>query len=128
MSVTNSDDLRKALEEKRNELLSGTFNRDEIMIEQAAEEFERLQHQLNREVAIRNLDRASKLMKDVQAAIARLRDCTFGVCLHCEEPISQKRLRAIPWAAYCIACQERLDRQRLRSEVADDGGGIDVAA
>ena len=51
MSVTNSDDLRKALEEKRNELLSGTFNRDEIMIEQAAEEFERLQHQLNREVA-----------------------------------------------------------------------------
>ena len=40
MSVTISDDLRKALEEKRNELLLGTFNRDEIMIEQAAEEFE----------------------------------------------------------------------------------------
>jgi DnaK suppressor protein len=128
MSVTNLDDVRKALEAKRNELLSRTFDRDEIRIEKAAEEFERLQQQLNREVAIRNLDRASKLLKDVQAAIARFTDGTFGVCLHCEELIPEKRLKAIPWAAYCVACQERLDREISRDEVEDRNGTDELAA
>lgn len=128
MSVANSDDLRKALEAKRDELLSGTFDRDEIRIEMAAEEFERLQQQLNREVAIRNLDRASKLLKEVQAAIARFTDGTFGACLHCEEPIPQKRLIAIPWAAYCVACQERLERRRSKAKGEDGGDTIEVAA
>jgi DnaK suppressor protein len=128
MSVTNLDDVRKALEAKRNELLSGTFDRDEIRIEKAAEEFERLQQQLNREVAIRNLDRASKLLKDVQAVIARFIDGTFGVCLHCEELIPEKRLKAIPWAAYCVACQERLDREISRDEVEGRNGTDELAA
>jgi DnaK suppressor protein len=128
MSVTNLEDVRKALEAKRNELLSGTFDRNEIRIEKAAEEFERLQQQLNREVAIRNLDRASKLLKDVQAAIARFTDGTFGVCLHCEELIPEKRLKAIPWAAYCVACQERLDREISRDEVEDRNGTNELAA
>ena len=81
MSIDNSGDFRRALEAKRNELLSGTFDRDEIRIDKAAEEFERLQQQLDREVAISNLDRLSKLLKDVQAAIARFKDGTFGMVL-----------------------------------------------
>jgi len=128
MSIVNSDDVRKALEAKCNELLSGTFDRDEIRIEKAAEEFERLQQQLDREVAIRNLDRTSKLLKDVQAAIARFKDGSFGMCLHCEEPIPPKRLKAIPWAAHCVVCQDRLDRQRSRDKDEDSRRTIEVAA
>jgi DnaK suppressor protein len=88
-----------------------------------------LQQQLNREVAIRNLDRESKLLKDVQAAINRTEDESFGVCLRCEEEIPEKRLKALPWAAYCVACQETIDRQRAAGEpVDDDGEGVDLAA
>jgi DnaK suppressor protein len=32
----------------------------------------------------------------------------YGVCLECEEPISQKRLDAVPWAKYCVTCQESI--------------------
>jgi DnaK suppressor protein len=70
-----------------------------------------------------NLDRELNLLKDVKAAIARMTDGAFGTCLRCEERIAEKRLKAVPWAAYCVACQERIDRQRSADEV---GGGSDT--
>ena len=68
MAINKKKEARKVLETKRRELLSGTSDREEILIENAAEDFDRLQQQMNREVAIRNLDRESKLLKEVQAA------------------------------------------------------------
>ena len=120
MSKTKLEDVRKALEAKRKELLAGTSDRQEILIENAAEEFDRLQQQLNREVAIRNLDRESRLLKDVQKALSRAEDGTLGICLRCEEEIPEKRLNAVPWAAYCLKCQETVDRLHAAGEHTGD--------
>lgn len=129
MTIAKVKEVRKVLETKKAELLVGTSDRDEILIENAAEDFDRLQQQLNREVAIRNLDRESKLLKDVQAAINRTEDESFGTCLRCDEEIPEKRLKALPWAAYCVACQETIDRQRAAGEPIDeDGEGVELAA
>lgn len=49
-----------------------------------------------------------KLLREVQQALLRVEDGSFGVCQSCDEPISTKRLDAIPWAKYCVACQERI--------------------
>ncbi len=119
MSKTKLEDVRKALEAKRKELLAGTSDRQEILIENAAEEFDRLQQQLNREVAIRNLDRESRLLKDVQKALSRAEDGTLGICLRCEEEIPEKRLKAVPWAAYCLKCQETVARLQAAGEDAE---------
>jgi DnaK suppressor protein len=122
-------DFQRTLEAKRKELLlSDAGERDEILIEHAAEEFDRLQQQMNREVAIRNLDRTSKLLKSVQSALARVDDETYGVCLRCDEEIPEKRLKALPWAAYCVSCQEEIDRQSAAGEIEDDSPVSDVAA
>lgn len=118
--MPGTDQYWLVLEAKRKELLSVSSTREEILIEAAADEFDRLQHQLNREVAIRKLDRESTLLKQVEAALTRIEEDTFGVCLRCEEDIPQKRLSAIPWAAYCISCQEEIDRQRAIGESDDD--------
>ena len=126
--LINQNDFRRMLEAKRNELLSDATSRDEILIENAAEEFDRLQQQLNREVAIRNLDRTSKLLKSVQAALSRIDDKTYAVCLRCDEQIPDKRLKAVPWTGYCVACQEEIDRQHATGEVEDDSYITQLAA
>jgi DnaK suppressor protein len=129
MTTTKNSEVRRILEAKRKELLHGGSDRDEILIENAAEDFDRLQQQLNREVAIRNLDRESKLLKEVQGAISRLEDDTFGICLRCEEEIPEKRLKALPWAAYCVSCQEALDRRRAAGErVEENADDMELAA
>jgi DnaK suppressor protein len=120
MSKAKLEDVRRALELKQKELLAGSSDREEILIENAAEEFDRLQQQLNREVAIRNLDRESRLLKEVQKALGRAEEGTLGICLRCEEEIPEKRLKAVPWAAYCIGCQEAIDRQHAAGETVDD--------
>jgi DnaK suppressor protein len=122
----NVSEFRRLLEAKYNELSSTASNRDEIVIESAADEIDRLQQQLSRDIAVRNLDRTSTLLKSVRAALDRVEDEIYGVCLRCEEPIAEKRLKAVPWASHCVSCQEAIDRAREDRE--EDGETIAFAA
>jgi DnaK suppressor protein len=49
----------------------------------------------------------SNLLRELVLALRRLEEEEYGVCLSCEQPISSKRLDALPWASYCVVCQER---------------------
>src|ERR1044071_6457920 len=46
-----------------------------------------------------------KLLREVSAALHRIEQDHYGICAECEEPISVKRLDAVPWARYCVRCQ-----------------------
>jgi DnaK suppressor protein len=100
------------LEEKFDELSKAVRDREGIAIEKSPDALDEVQHAAERELAIRNLDRESQLLRNVRAALRRINDGTYGVCLHCEEDINPKRLNAVPWAPFCIQCQELADRNR----------------
>jgi DnaK suppressor protein len=113
--------FKKILETKQEELERIVRNRDAITIEKSADALDEVQHASERELAIRNLDRESNLLRNVRAALRRIEDGSFGTCLHCEEEISPKRVAAVPWAPFCIQCQEQADRaQEEGTEVLDD--------
>jgi DnaK suppressor protein len=59
-----------------------------------------------------------KLLREVQAALRRIQQSTYGVCAACDEPISAKRLAAVPWAKFCVQCQERIGAET--AEYDDD--------
>lgn len=61
-----------------------------------------------RDLALR--DRNAQHLAEVEAAIARLDDGTYGTCVRCGRPIAQERLDALPWAAHCIECQRIVGR------------------
>jgi DnaK suppressor protein len=58
-------------------------------------------------VNIRLLQTDAKLLRAIEAAIARIDNGNFGVCTMCEEEISEARLNAVPWTSVCIACKEK---------------------
>ncbi len=126
MSGVNVSEFRRVLKVKYDELSSSVSNREEIAVETAADEIDRLQQQLSRDIAVRNLDQTSRLLKSVRAALNRIEDELYGVCLRCEEPIPEKRLKAVPWAACCVRCQETIDSQPAMGE--DDIDTIAFAA
>ena len=101
---------RNVLEAKQADLIHMMRNRDGIAIEKSADAFDEVQYATERELAIRSLDRDSNLLRNVRAALDRIEEGGFGVCLSCEEDISPKRLAAVPFTAYCIVCQELADR------------------
>src|SRR5579884_2394442 len=112
MTKTELNKYKNTLEAKQAELESVIRNREAITIEKSPDALDEVQHAAERELAIRNLDRESNLLRNVRAALRRIDDGTFGVCLHCEEDISPKRLAAVPWTAFCIRCQEVADRSQ----------------
>src|ERR1700722_17252014 len=121
MTKTELNKFKEVLETKQAELARVLRNRDGIAIEKSPDALDEVQNAAERELAIRNLDRESNLLRNVRAALARMDEGTFGVCMHCEEDISIKRLNAVPWAPYCIQCQEIADRSHEEgSDSLDD--------
>ena len=112
MNAAELNRYKNLLESKRAELEDLVSNRDAIAIEKSADALDEVQHAAERELAIRNLDRETHLLRNVRAALRRIHDDGFGICVHCEEDISPKRLNAVPWTPYCIRCQEIADRNR----------------
>jgi DnaK suppressor protein len=60
-------------------------------------------------VAIRQHRMDLRKLKLIDAALQRLNSGDFGICDDCGERIPNKRLKAVPWAAYCVPCQDRID-------------------
>jgi DnaK suppressor protein len=118
--------VQAILEAKQAELIGGLRNRDGITIEKSADQMDEIQYATERDLAIRNVDRESTLLRQVKAALRRVESGGFGICLDCEEAISPKRLVAVPWASRCIQCQEVLDREGPGTE--DDGESLVNAA
>lgn len=54
----------------------------------------------------------------IRAALSRIADGSYGVCVECGEPIGPMRLRAMPEVATCVECQARIERQAARGRVA----------
>lgn len=56
------------------------------------------------------------LLTMVQRALRRIDEGTYGTCVDCGQPIPEKRLEAIPWAARCVKDEEKLERRNLSRE------------
>jgi DnaK suppressor protein len=122
MNKTDIEKYKAMLEAKQAELSAGLRNREDIAIEKTPDALDEVQLAGERELAIRNLDRESNLLRNVKGALMRVADGSYGICLHCEEEIKTKRLDAVPWTKYCIRCQEAADRHEFE---AGDGETID---
>jgi len=48
---------------------------------------------------------------EIEAALARIDDGTYGVCEQCGEPIGARRLDAVPWARRCFTCETEHEKE-----------------
>jgi DnaK suppressor protein len=112
MTTNEMSKYKQILEAKLAELSQVLRNRDAITIEKSPDALDEVQNAAERELAIRNLDRESNLLRNVRAALGRIEDGSYGICMQCEEEISPKRLNAVPQTPFCIQCQEAADRNQ----------------
>jgi DnaK suppressor protein len=121
MVDTEIGGFQEVLEQKRAELVQELRNCDGMVIEKSADQMDEIQYASERDLAIRNVDRESTLLRQVMGALGRILDGSFATCIVCVWAISQKRLAAVPWASRCIRCQEAADRdgQEITESVSD---------
>jgi len=112
MTKSELSKYKRVLEAKQTDLTHLVRNREGIVIKTSPDALDEVQHATEREMAIGNLVRDSHLLRNVRRALRDIEEGSFGVCLHCEEDISPKRLAAVPWTPFCIQCQEIADRSQ----------------
>jgi RNA polymerase-binding transcription factor len=64
---------------------------------------------LNKEIMFRLGERDSKLVADIDQALLRIEEGSYGICARCGKPIDERRLEAIPTARYDAACQTAIE-------------------
>ena len=57
-----------------------------------------------------------RLLELIDEALGRIEAGEYGECVNCGEPVSEKRLEAVPWARYCLKCQDLQERGLLNTE------------
>jgi DnaK suppressor protein len=107
------DTIRARLTEERNEILGSVESRHSEVeegpsgVSDGSGETEHLTIAEFKELS-QHLDRmASETLAEIEAALARLDDGTYGECVDCGEQINSERLEALPAAARCVNCQAR---------------------
>ena len=74
---------------------------------------DRANNAYSRELLFSLSDGERHTMLRVEEALQRLEGGTYGVCINCGNEIRSGRLRAVPWARYCIDCQELAEKGML---------------
>jgi DnaK suppressor protein len=116
--VDRNDELRKMLVELRNEILSkiaqemGTkLDEDPRMSTLSTMDIgdlSQLDFAENIDYAL--LQRHIERLREVEDALDRLEDGTYGICENCGAAINLERLKVLPFTTYCVSCQEQREQ------------------
>ena len=68
----------------------------------------------DRELSYMLGDRERKKVREIDNALLKIKEGTYGVCDECGEPISKKRLKIIPYSNLCINCQSRAEEEEKK--------------
>jgi DnaK suppressor protein len=115
-----SDNLKRSHREASGELSGYSLH----MADAGTDNFDR-------EFALSLVSSEQEALYEIEEALKRLEQGTYGLCANCEKPIRRERLEAVPFARLCIQCQSSIEKDRRRpmqptavfSETADEEGG-----
>jgi RNA polymerase-binding protein DksA len=65
----------------------------------------------DREFSLGIVSNERKALYELNNALKRIEDCSFGICEDCKNPIVKTRLKAIPYARLCLKCQEKREKK-----------------
>lgn len=104
------DELALLLEEHRRAYLAeyehALARERAVPLDEPGDAIDLAERAADREELFAATESARALLQQVEDALQRLADGTFGTCLECGDPIPLERLRAVPWATLCARHQE----------------------
>ena len=110
---------RKLLMEKKTSLLAElakTRTAEEETTEESTQDIaDKAVSSYTREFLYSLNDTERSTVQQIDQALARIEDGTYGLCLNCGAPMNEKRLTAIHWSRHCVECQELAEKGLLEA-------------
>lgn len=102
--------LLKLKQEVLNKLASQTEDL-QVSPDQTVEDGDQAQTYLNQNVSFGLRERDIIRLREIEAALYRIDDGSYGICEETEEAIGEKRLQKMPWARLSIGAAEQIERE-----------------
>ncbi len=119
--------IREALVGQRNQLLSVVQSTQAQLAEKEtglADLSDRASDGFEDELALGLMRIEAAQIDDIEAAIRRIDDGSYGMCVDCGKAIPRKRLEVLPFAQRCLECEGTKERRaRMQTGIDDDGDG-----
>jgi DnaK suppressor protein len=119
MAKKELEKYRRLLEAKKNELsadLAKTRDAEEETTEESTQDIaDKAVSSYTREFLYSLSDGDRTTLLQIDQALARIEEGTFGACSNCGVPMAEKRLNAVPWTPYCVDCQELAEKGLLET-------------
>jgi DnaK suppressor protein len=108
LEKTRKSPYRTLLLKKRDELLASARREPEALAAsiQTPDDVEFAIKSAEQDLTAATAELRSRTLREIDNALRRVAGGTYGECEGCGEQISPNRLKAIPWARYCLSCQE----------------------
>ncbi len=106
---------KELLHEKRDEILKSIQERKKLSFqsqEQMVEEIDQASQASEQALHMRLLDKDLKLLREIDLALARFEDGSYGYCMGTGEEIERKRLELRPWTRYSLEHKQELERKK----------------
>ena len=96
-----SDDHDGSIEDETDELATASDNHMGDMASAT----------LDREIDYTLGENSEQVLTEIDAALKRIEEGTYGICANCGREIPAERLEAYPWASLCIDCKRQAERR-----------------
>ena len=116
------DDIRERLLSQRQEILD-LYKQDVRAGQESTDDgtediVDRANNSYNRELMFSLSDGERVLLLQIEDALRRIEEGTYGRCNNCGQNIALPRLQAVPWTKFCIDCQEMAEKGLLAEDAS----------
>ena len=117
MSKKELEKYRRLLDDKKASLsqeIAKTRSAEEETTEESTQDIaDKAVSSYTREFLYSLTDGERGTLLQIDEALARVDEGSYGFCNNCGQPMAEKRLTAVPWAPYCVDCQELAEKGML---------------
>lgn len=135
MNKNSHEDLRRTLAERRREISREIQDkirdvRAETEGKETSEELDEwgiFEADTQRDIKFALIELKAHILDQINHALSRLNEGTYGCCLECGEKIPERRLHALPFAIRCKDCEEALEvaEERVRDRLLMVGSHVE---
>lgn len=127
MADDRYQELRRILEERRDEIAGEVQHKirkvrtegTQMSNHRAADLTETSEADIQDDIEFALIQMKAETLDKIGAALKRLEEGSYGYCYECGDEIAERRLRALPFAARCMACEEVRETARNRERVLE---------
>ncbi|MGC9070816.1 MAG: TraR/DksA family transcriptional regulator [Elusimicrobiales bacterium] len=109
-SSINLNEIKKLLEKKKREILKNIKIQSEYETtteREIGDEIDDVVKTIEKELKFDVSSNEKNILKEIDSALKKIENGSYGICELCKNPIEKKRLIAIPYSRYCLTCQKK---------------------